>query len=194
MVEESSAVLYVPNESRIPIMADHTTMVKFSYRDMHYQAVKTQLEEIIQSISDTSSQELISTPELGPFGLAFGLSGSTRWVKEFLSLYHATVAEYEATHQTDQGFILFRFQCWTFIAWAETMRAAWRAACESGLLLKTTKSSKDFYGINIPLLKRVKEVSEIMKEVYHLKKEHDSFELQDDIDGNPTRIYDPSFE
>lgn len=56
MVEESSAVLYVPNETRIPVMADHTGMIKFSHRDRHYHAVKTQLNEVMKNCSDTISQ------------------------------------------------------------------------------------------------------------------------------------------
>jgi hypothetical protein len=56
MVEESSAVLYLPNETRIPIMADHTNMIKFNHRDKYYQAVKAQLNEVLKNCSDMVSQ------------------------------------------------------------------------------------------------------------------------------------------
>lgn len=106
-----------------------------------------------------------------------------RWVEGFLSHFQTTVAEYEVTQQTDPDFVLFRLQCWKFIAWAETMRAAWKAACASGLLFATAKNTMSFFDVSTPLLKTVQEVSAIMEDVYNLKKKHGSFENQ----GNVTR-------
>lgn len=50
MVEEQSAVLYIPNEARIPLMGNHSTITKFEYRDSQYAAIRRELETIIEGV------------------------------------------------------------------------------------------------------------------------------------------------
>ena len=131
---------------------------------------------------------IMYSTELQPFGIAFGFSGSSRIVERFEFGFHSTVADYETTEQTDPGFVQFRIQCLKFIAWAETMRAAWAVACTSGSLLVSSHLQLQLFDISTPLLKLVKEAATWIDEVRNLKDKYGSFETDESLDGKSYRL------
>jgi hypothetical protein len=70
-----------------------------------------------------------------------------------------------------------------FIAWAETMRAAWAAACSTGSLLTDSHLQLKLFDMSTPLLRLVKEAAVCIEGVRNLKENHGSFELGDHSDG-----------
>ena len=63
MVEESSAVLYLPNETRIPAVADHRNIVKHSYRDQRYHLIKSELTDIVETCPGLVAQTFTSAAD-----------------------------------------------------------------------------------------------------------------------------------
>ena len=55
-MEEGSAVLYLPNESRIPAAVDHRNIVKHSYRDQRYHAIRNELIDIVENCAGPVAQ------------------------------------------------------------------------------------------------------------------------------------------
>jgi hypothetical protein len=107
-------------------------------------------------------------------------------VEAFEINVHSTITEYEATGQTVATFLQFRIQCLKFLAWAETMRAAWTAACSSGALLGYFRRQPELLDISTPLLKLLKEATAVLKEVQRLKDEYGSFETGKTPNGQLT--------
>jgi hypothetical protein len=131
---------------------------------------------------------IMYSTELQPFGIAFGFSGSSRFVEKFEFNFHSTVADYETTERTDPAFVQFRIQCLKFIAWAETMRAAWAAACTSGSLLTESHLQLQLFDISTPLLKLVKEAARWIDGVRNLKDKYGSFEIDEPSDGKSAKL------
>lgn len=59
MVEESSAVLNLPFEVKIPAAADHRKIVKHTYRDQRYHQIKDELRKIIRNIPTDGRQRSV---------------------------------------------------------------------------------------------------------------------------------------
>jgi hypothetical protein len=131
---------------------------------------------------------IMSSTELQPFGIAFGFSGASRFVEMFEFNFHSIVADYETTERTDPAFLQFRIQCLKFIAWAETMRAAWAAACTSGSLLTGSHLQLQLFDISAPLLKSAKEAAGSIDEVRNLKEKYGSFEIDEPSDGESAKL------
>lgn len=73
----------------------------------------------------------MSEPDL--FGLAFGLSGAVNRANKFLDEFRTVIAAYWETPDTHKQFGIFRFQCWMFVSWLETLKASWQSSCTSNI-------------------------------------------------------------
>jgi hypothetical protein len=135
-----------------------------------------------------SQADIMSSTELQPFGIAFGFSGSSRFVEMFEFNFHSIVTDYETTERTDPAFFQFRIQCLKFIAWAGTMRAAWAMACASGSLLTESHLQLQLFDISAPLLKLVKEAARSIDDVRSLKEKYESFEINEPSDGESAKL------
>ena len=125
--------------------------------------------------------------DIQPFAIAFGVSGSSKFAEKFELNFHSVVAEYETTGRTDSAFVHFRIQCMRFIAWIETMRAAWAAACTSGalqgILSTNAQPQVQLFDLSTPILRLIKQAVKSLEEVRNLKDRYGSFETEEHSDG-----------